>query len=457
MKKNVLTVLSGGVLSVLMGCSHSVKPAALAANTTPTDAISTQGALIDQAYTAQVDVLAPDRFSDALKYFKEAKSDKKDGAHSKEILESIAYSRSYLEKATQDADSARGQTSEIITSRQKAINAGARSFPQMLNKIDKKLIGFTDTSKISISMAERNALQDDYSSLELHCIKQANLGSARKALKTAQEKNAESITPKAYAEAMDKLTKAEKFIETDRHSATQINILSNEANFAANRVLELLKSEKISRNQTPEQRAVGLEKQKSALVASQTATAEVVEESLKKDDEIAMQNDELSAQDATIAVERRENREHKAKAMDELAVKEAAARFSDGEADVYRQDGVLIIRLKSMNFASSRSDLPSSSLAVLAKVREVIKGFGPGKVTVEGHTDGMGQAVKNQKLSEQRAQSVVKYFTADETLVNNQMSSVGFGYSKPLGTNKTAEGRSQNRRVDIKIQPDQSI
>lgn len=457
MKTRVLTVLSGGVLSVLMGCSHSLKPATLSANTTPADEISTQSALIDQAYTAQVDVLSPDTFNDALKFYKDAKKESKNGTPAKEVLESVAYSRSYLQKATQEAEYARGQTSQIITARQKAIHAGARTFPDLLNKADKKLMSFTDSSKISISMKERDSLQDEYSALELHCIMAANLGTARKALKTAQEKNAENITPKAYKEALEKVTIAEKFIETDRHSAAKIISLSNDATVAANRVLSLLQSEKISRNQSPEQRAVNLESQQKKLIASQTATAEVVEESERKDDEIAMQNDELTAQDASLASARKENSEFKAKALDEIAVKDAAARFTEGEADVYRQDGVLIIRLKSMNFATSRSDLPATSLAVLAKVREVIKGFGPGKVTVEGHTDGMGQAGHNMKLSEQRAKSVVKYFTSDKTLINNDISSVGFGYSKPLGTNKTAEGRSQNRRVDILIQPNQSI
>jgi OmpA-OmpF porin, OOP family len=457
MKKYVITALSCGVLSVLVGCAHSLKPATMAANVTPSDELSHQSTLIDKAYTAQVDVLAPDRFSDALKHFEKAKKNNKDGAPTKVILMSVAYSRSYLEKATEEANHARSQTSQIIITRQKAIAAGARRFPQLLSKIDKKLMSFTDTSKISISMQERNALQDEYSGLELHCIKEANLGSAKETLKVAKDKNAEKITPKAYAEAWEKTTIAEKFIEINRSNSAQITKLSNEATVSAKRVLSLLESEKISRNQTPEQRAVNLETKKNALIASQSATAVVMEESQRKDDEIANQTDELNAQDKSLASAWEENREFKARAMDEVAVRDAAARFDQGEADVYRQNGVLIIRLKSMNFASSRSDLPADSLAVLAKVREVIVGFGPGKVTVEGHTDGVGQAGHNLKLSEERAQSVVKYFTADESLLNNEISSVGYGYSKPLGTNKTAAGRSQNRRVDIKIQPDQSI
>ncbi len=457
MKKHVITVLSSAALGVLMSCSHSVKPVALASNTNPADEISAQSALIDKAYTAQVDVLAPDQFNDALRYLREAKEEKTDGAPSKEILENISYSRAYLQKATKEAESARQQTSQIIMARKKAILAGARSFPQMLAKVDKKLIGFTDASKISIPMAERNALQDEYSALELHSIVQANLGPAKESLRAAQEDDAEVITPKAYKEAMNKVTIAEKFIETDRHSSEQIRKLSLEATTAANRVISLLRSEKVSRNQSPEQRAVNLEKKNIALAESKNATAEVVEESLRKDDEIAHQNNILTEKTESLTLATKQNSEFKAKAIDELAVRTAAARFSTDEADVYRQDGVLIIRLKSMNFATSSSELPSRSLDVLAKVKEVIMGFGPGKVTVEGHTDSMGQATRNQKLSEQRAQSVAKYFSSDDTLMNYEINSLGFGYTKPLGTNKTSAGRSQNRRVDILIKPNQSI
>ena len=90
-------------------------------------------------------------------------------------------------------------------------------------------------------------------------------------------------------------------------------------------------------------------------------------------------------------------------------------------------------------------------------MKDVIQGFGPGQVTVEGHTDAVGAARINQKLSENRAESVMKYFNSDSFRDTHSVNFVGYGYSKPLGTNKTKEGRSQNRRVDIVIKPTQAI
>ena len=145
----------------------------------------------------------------------------------------------------------------------------------------------------------------------------------------------------------------------------------------------------------------------------------------------------------------------KMKESDEKMVSDAAAKFTPTEAEVYRQNDILIIRLKSMNFASGRSDLPSDSMNVLAKVKEIIVDLGSKDIMVEGHTDSIGQAKINQVLSEKRAESVMKYFASGKEMENNKLASAGFGYSKPLASNKTKEGRAQNRRVDVLIKTNQ--
>ena len=104
-----------------------------------------------------------------------------------------------------------------------------------------------------------------------------------------------------------------------------------------------------------------------------------------------------------------------------------------------------------MNFASGGSDLPADSIQILTKVRDVIKKLGATGVTIEGHTDGLGTESTNQHLSEKRAQAVAKFFTAEQVLDESKIKSLGFGFAKPIATNKTKEGRAQNRRVDVII------
>ena len=71
------------------------------------------------------------------------------------------------------------------------------------------------------------------------------------------------------------------------------------------------------------------------------------------------------------------------------------------------------------------------------------------KIEISGHTDNVGNKVKNQKLSEARAQSVVTYLS--KSVPVSRLTYKGYGMAVPVATNKTAEGRQQNRRVEFKI------
>ena len=73
------------------------------------------------------------------------------------------------------------------------------------------------------------------------------------------------------------------------------------------------------------------------------------------------------------------------------------------------------------------------------------------KILIEGHTDSTGKLALNMKLSELRAESVRAVFV-EQGVAADRIETHGFGPTKPVGNNKTASGRSQNRRVEIVIQ-----
>lgn len=73
------------------------------------------------------------------------------------------------------------------------------------------------------------------------------------------------------------------------------------------------------------------------------------------------------------------------------------------------------------------------------------------KVHVEGHTDNVGNADKNKKLSSDRAASVVKWLTA-HGVDKARLESAGFGQERPIADNKTEDGRRANRRVEFRIE-----
>ena len=70
-------------------------------------------------------------------------------------------------------------------------------------------------------------------------------------------------------------------------------------------------------------------------------------------------------------------------------------------------------------------------------------------IVIQGHTDNRGTAAHNQKLSENRAKSVLEYFV-EKGITRERLSAVGFGFSSPAATNETPEGQAKNRRVELK-------
>ena len=72
------------------------------------------------------------------------------------------------------------------------------------------------------------------------------------------------------------------------------------------------------------------------------------------------------------------------------------------------------------------------------------------KVELSGHTDNQGTLEMNQKLSEDRAESV-RTFLLGQGCYPEQLISIGYGYSRPIDTNNTEEGRAKNRRVEFKV------
>jgi len=72
------------------------------------------------------------------------------------------------------------------------------------------------------------------------------------------------------------------------------------------------------------------------------------------------------------------------------------------------------------------------------------------RIQIEGHTDNVGKAADNLKLSENRAKAVVSYLVSKNISIT-RLTSKGFGATKPIADNKTEEGKAQNRRTELKV------
>lgn len=100
-------------------------------------------------------------------------------------------------------------------------------------------------------------------------------------------------------------------------------------------------------------------------------------------------------------------------------------------------------------FETGKAELRPESRPVLKEIAEALAQHADLKILIEGHTDNVGSAMSNLALSEARAAAVkaalVSEFSADGT----RISTAGLGDTKPAASNDTAEGRAQNRRVEI--------
>lgn len=88
----------------------------------------------------------------------------------------------------------------------------------------------------------------------------------------------------------------------------------------------------------------------------------------------------------------------------------------------------------------------------LQEVAKVLNAYPSTVIGVFGHTDNVGSTAANQRLSEQRAESVVGSLESFG-VARARMQPRGFGYTQPVASNDTPEGRAQNRRVEIRIIP----
>jgi outer membrane protein OmpA-like peptidoglycan-associated protein len=114
--------------------------------------------------------------------------------------------------------------------------------------------------------------------------------------------------------------------------------------------------------------------------------------------------------------------------------------------------GTVITLSGNVLFASGKSMLLPGAQTSLNQVADALKDQNDAKILVEGHTDSKGSEASNMELSRARAEAVASYL-ASRGVPKEQITSQGYGPSRPVADNNTPEGRANNRRVEIVVQP----
>lgn len=117
-----------------------------------------------------------------------------------------------------------------------------------------------------------------------------------------------------------------------------------------------------------------------------------------------------------------------------------------------QQDLNEVISLENIEFDNGKATIKPTSNDLIEKAAAALTKGATAQIQIEGHTDNTGNAAKNQTLSEKRAQSVKDALIAKGVPNPDRLSAKGFGSSKPIADNNTAEGRAKNRRVVFVVQ-----
>lgn len=131
----------------------------------------------------------------------------------------------------------------------------------------------------------------------------------------------------------------------------------------------------------------------------------------------------------------------------------AALKSLDEVARVKEESRGIVITLSgSVLFATGEHSLLPIAKEKLREVAQALLEQGDSTIVVEGHTDSRGSSDKNHELSLLRAQEVRGYLVSQGIPTNN-IRAEGLGEERPIATNETAEGRANNRRVEIVVNP----
>ena len=263
---------------------------------------------------------------------------------------------------------------------------------------------------------------------------------ARNAVEVAKSRMADKYAPAAFEKATASLQMMENAINTKADTNTIIARARQTAQFAEDaRALSVQHQEEDRIKSEREAAAAKAQAEAEAKAAAEAATAKqaadaaAAEARQKADAEIAAQAD--------------------ARKKAELERQQLRARLLEQFNRVLPTkdtDRGLVVNMGDVLFATGKADLNPDAKIALAKLTGIVLNYPSLKLAIGGYTDSTGSADFNQKLSQARADGVLAYLVS-QGLDANSLSAEGYGTANPVADNNTAQGRQQNRRVEIVV------
>jgi len=453
-------------------------------------ALTAQRTALEAARKEQVDVLSPKNFSTAAEELTEAQKELEKKRKPEKIRETLAASERALAQARKAADTARTALATALKTRDDAVAAqapahagelwqkGAERFADAAMKVERG-----DISGGQRRAAEADVLLRD---AELAGIKGVTLGEARALIAKADQGKVEEFAPRSLAAAKKYLAQGEQEIARNRYETDVPRTLAAQATYEARHAMYLAEViapilDKDEDDYALEELILGWEEPLKRIATELDVparfdsgylrpTQDFIERVQKIQKELRAAKQDIADRDAQIAllsgeVKRLEDkvggiadervalqRRLDAQAQQRANVAQVEAAFTAEEARVFRQGDSLVISLNGITFPKGKSAIDPTSFGLMSKVHDAIKLFPSASLIVEGHTDSDGSDSANLILSQDRADSVKQYLISNAGWNAEKISSIGYGETRPVADNQSAEGKARNRRIDVVVQ-----
>ena len=460
-----------------------------------TNCLNSVNGVLNIAREENASTYAPRNYQKGMEILQDAKARELKKNKIDIICKKTLQAENYFSDSIESAKMAQMILSTSIISRQNAANVNAeklanaiwskaeRSFDEAIRNNER---GNSDRSK---ALNEETTIL--YEMAELVAIKNLYLNSTRTLIANAEELKASRYAPITLEKAKNLLRKAEDLLDQNRYETEAPLDIVKQANYEAKRTIYLSTLTKDIRDKEMTVERLILNWEKTLIqIASAADIAPVMVDgyseleqqlttyilNLQHLNQALIQDKQVLIQDQKDNLIQLADMEEEIRALDRrlggaTAEKEALIQrleaqarikeqfekvekmFNSKEARVFRENNNVILRLITLTFESGKSKLLAESFDLLVKVEKAIDVYPESELIIEGHTDSLGDDDFNQKLSQDRAESVLKYMINAMHIPSYRLIATGYGETNPIANNETESGRSKNRRIDIVIIP----
>lgn len=442
---------------------------------------------LERARQGHLSLVAPRAFQRAAERLRDAEERYARGDRVEAVRRSLGEARDALAEAERWRDSGTRALQPALGARTDALEADApRLAPEAWVEAEREALeAGRRVERGDLEDAARRAREAEarYRDAELRAIRAEVLGQARELQAAARQAEAPRYAVITFVEGEEALGEADRVLEGDRTRLSRARELGEAAALAFRRSIRMAAaSDSVRRNRLSVEELFRRHEEQAARLAEplrfepdlEGGVAAVTEQALAAirglqedrrnlQSELADAETELTAararvdsleahlagaeeREAEIAAELRERQRRERK------LREVRAVFSEEEGEVLVSGDRLILRLHGFVFPTGRAEVLPDHHSLLTKVQRVLREFPEAPVTVEGHTDSQGNPEFNHALSQRRAIAVREYLLSAMPISSARISAVGYGETRPIATNATAEGRERNRRIEVVLE-----